>query len=556
CFPPALRFEVRDGVVTDIAADEPLAADVRPGKDHRGTARLKIVAGLLGIPLGRLRQRELARRQKRLTLITASSLLGCLGFGAISVVAVRARNEAERQRAEAVRQSLTARRTADFMKSLFEVADPGESRGNSITAREVLDRGVAQIGTQLQDTPVVRADLTTTLGEVYASLGLYNESLKLLDTARQVPGLPPDLAARTKVATSESLFQRGDYPEALRALAEVMPALDLASAEHGLRLRALATYGDAYFLQDDFVRAREYYARTLALANGPENSDAILRSRALQGIAQADMSVGRFDEARIGFQRALTQQVAATGERHPRVAEIYSEIGAMEYLHGNPAAAIENYRQCLAIDKQVFGEGHPATAFTLNNLARVLLEQRDFPAARSLLQQAVALAGNNVSDSSDTMIFATFNLGLSVMATGDLKAAEPMLAKSLSGATNADHRLRGPILTALANLYCSSGRYELGLSRLELARPILAERYPDDAWRLAYAENVQAGCLTGMKRYARAKALMQSSLPLVLKKWPAATIFGHESLERAVRLYTLAGDDARAAAYHSQLSAR
>ena len=176
CFPPALRYEVEDGVVTDKPAAEPLAADVRPGKDDRAAAQLKIIAALLGVPLDRLRQRELARRHRRLVLIAAASATGCVAFGAISVVALRARAEAERQ-------SLTARRTADFMKSLFAVSDPSEARGNSITAREVLDRGVRQVESQLKDTPLVRADLTTTLGEVYANLGLYQESMKLLDDA-------------------------------------------------------------------------------------------------------------------------------------------------------------------------------------------------------------------------------------------------------------------------------------------------------------------------------------------------------------------------------------
>jgi hypothetical protein len=63
CFPPALE-------------SEPLAADVRPGGDDRNAARLKLVAGLLGVPLDRLSQRELARRQRRLAIIaTAASPL-------------------------------------------------------------------------------------------------------------------------------------------------------------------------------------------------------------------------------------------------------------------------------------------------------------------------------------------------------------------------------------------------------------------------------------------------------------------------------------------------
>ena len=126
-------------------------------------------------------------------------------FAAISVVALRARAEAERE-------SLTARRTADFMKSLFVVSDPSEARGNSVTAREVLDRGVRQVDTQLKNEPLVRADLVTTLGEVYSSLGLYQESLGLLNDAGRTPGLPPELAARNSVSIGELQMQRGELP--------------------------------------------------------------------------------------------------------------------------------------------------------------------------------------------------------------------------------------------------------------------------------------------------------------------------------------------------------
>ena len=43
----------------------------------------------------------------------------------------------------AVREAETARQTADFLIELFRVSDPSEARGNSITAREILDKGAA-----------------------------------------------------------------------------------------------------------------------------------------------------------------------------------------------------------------------------------------------------------------------------------------------------------------------------------------------------------------------------------------------------------------------------
>jgi tetratricopeptide (TPR) repeat protein len=543
CFPPALRYEVEDGVVTDKPAAEPLAADVRPGKDDRASAQLKIIAALLGVPLDRLRQRELARRHRRLVLIAAASATGCVAFGAISVVALRARAEAERQ-------SLTARRTADFMKSLFAVSDPSEARGNSITAREVLDRGVRQVESQLKDTPLVRADLTTTLGEVYANLGLYQESMKLLDDAARTPDRTPELTARTSVAIAELQVQRGDYPAASSALAEATRSIESTSTpDEVLRMRVLAAFGDMYQSTDDEPQARKYFAQLLTAASRPKAGDPNMRIHALEGIAQADLDAERFDAAEAGLKQALAEQIAATGEIHPRASELLNELGSLEYLRGRRDLAIPYYRRCLDIDRQIFGTRHPATAASQNNLARMLLEERDFTEADTLLQESLATSAASVAQDSDAMTFRFANLALVRMGVGELASAEPLFHKALKAAVINKHRLHGPILTDLADLECRTGRYTEGLARLDEARPIVAERYPHDPWRLAHLDNVRAGCLTGDRRYGEAEPLIASSMPVLLTKWPPDTLYGYDAVQRSLRLYRLTGDQPKLTQY-------
>jgi len=48
---------------------------------------------------------------------------------------------------------MTAQRTADFLISLFQVFGSSEARGNSVTARSILDRGAQQIQDSLRDEP-------------------------------------------------------------------------------------------------------------------------------------------------------------------------------------------------------------------------------------------------------------------------------------------------------------------------------------------------------------------------------------------------------------------
>ncbi len=82
-------------------AIEPLAADFRAGRDGKRLALLKIVAGLTRQPLDRLVQRDAQGRQRRVMWITAGALLLSLVLAALLVAALRARSEAQRQRAEA-----------------------------------------------------------------------------------------------------------------------------------------------------------------------------------------------------------------------------------------------------------------------------------------------------------------------------------------------------------------------------------------------------------------------------------------------------------------------
>ena len=68
-------------------------------------------------------------------------------------------------------------------------------------------------------------------------------------------------------------------------------------------------------------------------------------------------------------------------------------------------------------------------------------------------------------------------------------------------------------------------------------------------WRLAHLENVRAGCLTRAKRYPEAEPLVASSMPVLLKKWPPDTLYGHDALQRSIQLYQATGSQAKLAHY-------
>jgi hypothetical protein len=180
CFPNALIYQMgADGELTETRS-EPIAADARPGKDGKLDVKLKLIAGMLGVGLDELKQREAHRRHVRMMILASASVAGMAITSTLATAAWFARNEAERQRVRAEAEAETARQTTQFMVDLFKVSDPSESLGNTITAREILDKGAARIETELAGQPVIQATLMDTMGTVYTSLGLYDSALPLV----------------------------------------------------------------------------------------------------------------------------------------------------------------------------------------------------------------------------------------------------------------------------------------------------------------------------------------------------------------------------------------
>jgi len=84
-----------------LAGGEPLAADLRKEGDGKRLGLLKIVAGITGVPLDALVQRDAQRKLRRVTAVTLLAGAAALAMAVMTFIAYQSRNEADRQRAEA-----------------------------------------------------------------------------------------------------------------------------------------------------------------------------------------------------------------------------------------------------------------------------------------------------------------------------------------------------------------------------------------------------------------------------------------------------------------------
>lgn len=518
---------------------EPLGADIREGQDGKLKGKLKLLAGLLDVRYDELRQREMLRRQRTMAFVAAGSAAGMVAMGGLAAAALVQRQEALVQRQEAIRQrdiarekTLTAERTVSFVKSLFEVADPSEARGDTITAREILDRGARDLEQGLAKEPTVRAELTTTLGEVYGGLGLLRQAEAVIRQGMALPGVEAGARMRQLIALGEAQSRAGDFRAGLSSHNQAL-AFTGRAGDDAVALAPRARSGQAYA-----------QARLGELPAAKRNAEAALKAD-LARIGAESPEVARDHEmlgeialygrdmpaARKHLAQALAIRLKLQGASHPLVAANLNAAAAIAYLDGDRAAAERDFRRALAAYEQVLGPEHPRVASALNNLARTLLERRAFAEAERLLRRALAINLAQKNETADDLVFEYSNLGIAERGLGRLADADRTLAGAEDLARLNKHRNLAPVMVERAEIACLTGRAREALARLDEAQPIMAAAYKKDPWRMAWLDAVRADCLRRAGQPGRTAELMAASAPVVQRKWSADTLYGRRFAE-------------------------
>ncbi len=500
CFPPALlEVSESDGASATV---EPIAADVRPGGDGKQAAKLKLIAGLLGVGLDEIRQRENQRRQRRLIQIASGAVVGMLIATALATAAFMARAEAERQRVRAEQEAETASQTSEFLVSLFNVVDPSEARGNTVTAREILDRGAERIDRELVGQPAVRSNLLRTMGRVYSGLGLYAKSTELLESAVQSGRLADDSMgandSKNLTALARALYLKGEYEAAEARAAE---AARLASEQEtpNEQLRdALIVQADLALQSEADARAEALFRQALVMDQALSPEPGTPRATILHGLGVSRFYQGDAAQATEQVAQALALREALLGEDHPETFEALNTLSFFAFAQSDLQESERLLRIALPRAQRVFGEVHPETSTYMNNLARVQLEQGAIEQAEQTLVAAVALDREFKDPMHDDFAFSLNNLALVRAIQARFDEAGALYTEALAVARKHQHDMEGSILANLADLQCQRGQAQEGAETARAARAALARvRAPDD-WRFAHLASIEGACLQAL----------------------------------------------------------
>lgn len=436
-----------------------------------------------------------------------------VGFATVALLAVVAFSITVTQLwRQAVRERDRAETISRFLQELFANPDPSRSRGEQVTAREILDRGTGRISQDLQKQPELRATLMDTMGGVYRSLGLYDQAQKLSEES---------LAIRREILGENHLL----VAESLQSLAVLRRAMgDNAAAELLLN------------------ESLEIQRRRGAM-------DTALHAKALNDLAALLEAKGDLNAAEALYRESLALKRKLFGQEHEDVARGLNNLGRL--LHGKKdyKNAELYYQQSLAMRRRLFGEIHPEVATTLNNLAVLFEDQGDLARAEPMYQEALEMRRTLYGERHPSVARSLSNLASLLQARGDFRSAEPLYREALSIAEqNPNHFERGVYLRGLASVLLDRRRVAEAEQMAREALAIFRQTTPS-SWRVADAESVLGGCLAAQRRYAEAEPMLVGAYEALAKEQGDGNRRAGEALARVVVLYKTWGKPEQAAEY-------
>lgn len=328
CLSPAVRARFSTDAGLDGSA--PIAVDLRTNGDGWRLAIHKIVAGLTGLPLDQLVQRDAQRRHRRMAALTLASVGIAIALGALSIMAYRARDEAREQRAQA--EGLIEFMLVDLRKRLEPVG-----RLDALEA-------VGTRALEYYDSQSLKSLDPDSLGRRARALHLIGE----IDDRRGDDKGARSAFARASASTGELLLREPDHPQRMYDHAQSVFWNGFIDWQYG----EIA----------DAERAFNEYARLAdkLLAQEPDNPDWLAEvASAHSNLGTLLLQQGRGGEAVPQFMEGLRidlKRAALSGNAGPAqldIAQDRSWLSSAYYANRKLGQAIAERNAELALYEQL-----------------------------------------------------------------------------------------------------------------------------------------------------------------------------------------------------------
>jgi len=477
------------------------------------------------------RLRKYIRRNRIAVAVAAGLVLLLAGFAAAQAVQLR-RITRERDRAN---------RITDFMTSMFKVSDPSEARGNSITAREILDKASKDIDTGLVKDPELQAQMMHVMGHVYYTLGLYPRGEALLtravDIRRRVlgPEHRDTLASMDELGMVFNIENR--YPEAEKLNREVLEVRRRVLGPQNLdTLTSMSHLAKALYAQGHYSEAEKWEREVLDLHRrvlGPNHLDTVLTMQLLAATLERE---GRYSEAEKMDLLVVDAKRRVQGSDSPSTLLAISNLGWVLYQEGRYAEAEKFLREAAQTGRRVLGPDHPLETGLLGRLATDLDYESRYPEAEKLQREVLAARRVAGPERYET-VTAAENLGHTLEDEGRYAEAEKFLREAVETGRrvlSAEHPAVLIAMSELGQTLDEEGRSaeaeELERDTVDAQRRVLGPEHPSTLASMSRLARV----LSHERQYADAEKLAGEARDVDRR------VLGPEHPDTALSTYNLA----------------
>jgi non-specific serine/threonine protein kinase/serine/threonine-protein kinase len=341
----------------------------------------------------RYRAQKYVRRHRLGVAMTGVGLTLLIAFAVLQTIQLR-RTTRERNRAD---------RITEFMSGMFRVSEPSEARGNTVTAREILDKGSKDIDTGLSNDPELQATMMYIMANTYYRLGLYSRAQPLVERGIEI----------------QRRVLGPDHPDTLRSM-----------------------YVLAYILRDGghLAEAEELSRETLKIQQRVVGLDHPDTLGSMSNLAITFTYEGHYAEAEKLHRETLKIQRRVLGSNHPSTLLSMNNLAITLMDEGNDAEAEKLYRETLDIQRRVLGPDHPDTLLSMSNLAITLTNQGHYAEAEELFRETLDIQRRVLGPDHRHTLTSQLNLAVALTHEGHYVEAESLFRETL----DVQRRVLGP----------------------------------------------------------------------------------------------------------------
>jgi non-specific serine/threonine protein kinase/serine/threonine-protein kinase len=390
---------------------------------------------LAGPPSTTYRALKFIRRHRFGVGVATVALILLVAFAV--TMALQARRIAK-ERDRANREAAASERVADFMTQMFKVSDPGEARGNSVTAREILDKASKDVDNGLANDPQLQAQMMNTMGTVYENLGLFSQAEPLLRHAleirRQMLGNSNKDTLKSMYQLSEVLTWKGNAAEAEKLCGESFEGRrTVLGPENRDTLTSMNWLVWILFIEGQYPEAEKLARQTVEItrrALGPQDKVTLSAMGRLGVILTEER---KLPEAEAIQREGVEIRRQTLGPEHPDTLAATSNLATLLHAEGKFSESEKLNRDALPVWERVFGSENAKTLMVVENLAIDVKDQGRYAEAEKLDRGALELELKKFGPDNRSTLITMTNLAETLAGEGNFSEAEQLLRQTVDG---------------------------------------------------------------------------------------------------------------------------